>query len=83
MDGSIFALDPDIPPANQRMVLRARGVAKPQWWLDGKRLGSGAELAWFPWPGRHRLELRGGDGKVVQAVKFEVRGASLRPGRPR
>nr|WP_244986135.1 penicillin-binding protein 1C [Chromobacterium violaceum] len=83
VDGSIFALDPDIPPANQRMVLRARGVAKPQWWLDGKRLGSGAELAWFPWPGRHRLELRGGDGKVVQAVKFEVRGASLRPGRPR
>ncbi|WP_232514845.1 penicillin-binding protein 1C [Chromobacterium violaceum] len=83
VDGSIFALDPDIPPANQRMVLRALGVAKPQWWLDGKRLGSGAELAWFPWPGRHRLELRGGDGKVVQAVKFEVRGASLRPGRPR
>ncbi|MEN6079870.1 penicillin-binding transpeptidase domain-containing protein, partial [Chromobacterium piscinae] len=83
VDGSIFALDPDIPPANQRMVLRARGVAKPQWWLDGKRLGAGAELAWFPWPGRHRLELRGGDGKVVQAVKFEVRGASLRPGRPR
>ncbi len=83
VDGSIFALDPDIPPANQRMVLRARGVAKPQWWLDGKRLGSGAELAWFPWPGRHRLELRGGDGKAVQAVRFEVRGASLRPDRPR
>jgi penicillin-binding protein 1C len=36
-------------------------------------------LPWFPWPGRHRLELRGGDGKVVDAVRFEVRGASLRP----
>ncbi|MGC0151643.1 penicillin-binding protein 1C [Chromobacterium vaccinii] len=79
VDGSVFALDPDIPPANQRLVLRARGVARPQWWLDGKKLGSGIALAWFPWPGRHRLELRGGDGKVVEAVKFEVRGASLRP----
>ncbi len=79
VEGSIFALDPDIPPANQRMVLRARGVSNPQWWLDGKRLGKGTALPWFPWPGRHRLELRGGDGKVVDAVRFEVRGASLRP----
>ncbi|WP_236687614.1 penicillin-binding protein 1C [Chromobacterium subtsugae] len=79
VDGSIFALDPDIPPANQRMVLRARGVAKPQWWLDGKKLGNGAELAWFPWPGRHRLELRAGDGKSVEKVKFEVRGAAAKP----
>ncbi|WP_230623325.1 penicillin-binding protein 1C [Chromobacterium subtsugae] len=79
VDGSIFALDPDIPPANQRMVLRARGVAKPQWWLDGKKLGNGVELAWFPWPGRHRLELRAGDGKSVEKVKFEVRGAAAKP----
>ncbi|WP_083370283.1 penicillin-binding protein 1C [Chromobacterium sphagni] len=79
VDGSIFALDPDIPPANQRMVLRARGVSRPQWWLDGKKLGNGAELAWFPWPGRHQLELRAGDGRSVEKVRFEVRGATARP----
>ncbi|UTH73204.1 penicillin-binding protein 1C [Chromobacterium sp. IIBBL 290-4] len=78
VDGSVFALDPDVPPANQRLVLRARGIASAQWWLDGKRLGAGAELAWFPWPGRHKLELKGKDGKTVDSVKFEVRGASLR-----
>ncbi|OWY38711.1 penicillin-binding protein 1C [Xenophilus sp. AP218F] len=79
VDGSVFALDPDIPPANQRLALRARGVSKPQWWLDGKRLGGGATLAWFPWPGKHQLELRDGQGKLVDKVRLEVRGASLRP----
>ena len=56
----------DIPPANQRLLLRARGVARPQWWLNGKRLGAGASLPWFPWPGRHALELRDAKGLVVE-----------------
>ncbi|WP_220271969.1 hypothetical protein [Crenobacter cavernae] len=46
LDGSVFALDPDIPPANQRLLLRARGVNAPQWWMDGKMIGRGA-----PYPG--------------------------------
>lgn len=75
LDGSIFALDPDVPPNNQRMVFRARGVANAQWWLDGKQIGRGNQAKWFPWPGRHQLELRDGQGTVVQRVKFEVRGA--------
>ncbi|MBA4708913.1 penicillin-binding protein 1C [Aquitalea magnusonii] len=79
LDGSIFAIDPDIPPANQRLLLRARGVVAAQWWLDGKLLGKGAVLRWFPWPGRHRLELRDGKGGKVEAVGFEVRGAMLKP----
>ncbi|WP_373976185.1 penicillin-binding protein 1C [Chitinibacter sp. SCUT-21] len=75
LDGSIFALDPDVPPNNQRMVFRARGVANAQWWLDGKQIGRGLQAKWFPWPGRHQLELRDARGKVVQKVRFEVRGA--------
>ncbi|WP_157670604.1 penicillin-binding protein 1C [Chitinibacter sp. GC72] len=77
LDGSIFALDPDVPPNNQRMVFRARGVANAQWWLDGKQIGRGNQTKWFPWPGRHQLELRDGQGKMVETVKFEVRGAVL------
>ncbi|MFC3531733.1 penicillin-binding protein 1C [Vogesella facilis] len=80
LDGSIYAVDPDIPPANQRLLLRARGVAGAQWWLDGRRIARGASVPWFPWPGRHRLELRDGSGKLVERVNFEVRGAVAKPG---
>ncbi len=78
-DGSVFALDPDIPPAAQRITFEGEpGV----WVLDGKRLGEGANVKWAPWPGRHRLTLIGRDGREVQTVRFEVRGAALRRSSP-
>lgn len=74
-DGSLFAIDPDMPPASQRLVFEgADGV----WWLDGRRLGEGRRLHWTPWPGRHVLVLRGRDGTPLQQVRFEVRGATAR-----
>lgn len=79
VDGAIYALDPDIPPQNQRVVFRASGIARPQWWLDGRLLGSGATLAWFPMPGRHVLQLRDRQ-QVIEQVRFEVRGAFLKAG---
>lgn len=75
-DGSVFALDPDIPPAQQR--IRFEGEAG-QWVLDGRRLGRGATQEWAPWPGRHVLSLVGADGAVRQTVRFEVRGAVVKP----
>ena len=74
-DGSLFALDPDMPPTTQR--IRFEGEAGT-WVLDGRRLGSGARLSWAPWPGRHTLELLGRDGKPLQTVRFEVRGAGVK-----
>jgi penicillin-binding protein 1C len=75
-DGSIFALDPDMPPAAQRISFEGeRGT----WVLDGKRLGSGELLRWAPWPGRHELQLLTRDGKALHAVGFEVRGATVKP----
>lgn len=74
-DGSVFALDPDMPPAAQRIVFEGEAG---RWMLDGRRLGHGATLAWAPWPGRHVLQLVATDGRVVQAVRFEVRGAGLK-----
>ncbi|MGN6830799.1 penicillin-binding protein 1C [Paucibacter sp. M5-1] len=74
-DGAIYALDPDIPPAAQKIRFEGESGV---WVLDGKRLGRGARLAWAPWPGRHELKLLGSRGQVLQEIKFEVRGATLK-----
>jgi len=75
-DGSIFAIDPDMPAAVQRITFEGeQGV----WTLDGKRIGSGRRLTWAPWPGRHELTLTGRDGAPLQTIRFEVRGAGVKP----
>lgn len=76
-DGSIFAIDPDMPAAAQRIVLEGEAGS---WWMDGKALGQGERLHWAPWPGRHELKLTGRDGVLLQVVRFEVRGAEVRTG---
>jgi penicillin-binding protein 1C len=79
-DGTVFALDPDIPPERQRIVFeRANGAStRSLWRLDGKPLGHAERVLWLPWPGRHLLELVDAQGASVDAVHFEVRGATAR-----
>jgi penicillin-binding protein 1C len=82
--GLLVALDPDIPPARQRMRLAAQGVGRAYWRLDGKPLSSAAGRAdydWQPWPGRHALALLDAHGAVLDEVQFEVRGAVVRQAR--
>ncbi|HEY9063582.1 MAG TPA: penicillin-binding protein 1C [Burkholderiaceae bacterium] len=74
-DGSIFAIDPDMPGAAQRITFEGEPGT---WVLDGKRLGTSSRLAWVPWPGRHELALLARDGSTLQTVRFEVRGAGLK-----
>ena len=74
-DGSLFAIDPDMPPAAQRIAFEGEPGT---WVLDGRRLGAAARWSWAPWPGRHELKLLGRSGEVVQTVRFEVRGAGLK-----
>ena len=82
-DGTILALDPDIPPANQRLLLQAdAGSAKPQnlhWWIGAHEIGRGREALWLPWPGRHVVQLRDGRGAVQDERRIEVRGAQVKP----
>ncbi|MCW3525040.1 transglycosylase domain-containing protein [Burkholderia cenocepacia] len=80
-DGTIFAIDPDIPPKNQRIWFeRSSGrAAKFAWRLDDKVIGHADRVAWLPWPGRHRLELVDARGNVADAIGFEVRGAFAKP----
>jgi penicillin-binding protein 1C len=75
VDGAILALDPDMPAATQRIVWTAAGNGgRLVWRLDGRAIGQGAEFAWRPWPGRHRIELVE-DDRVVDQVAIEVRGS--------
>ena len=70
-DGAILALDPDIPPARQRMGLQARHAPDGAWWqLDGVRLQA---ADWALTPGQHLLILNGPDGAELDRVAFQVR----------
>ncbi|HEX5682968.1 MAG TPA: penicillin-binding protein 1C [Ideonella sp.] len=77
---TVLALDPDIPPAAQKMRI-APAHAMPNGWrwrLDGRVLGAAQPMQWLPWPGSHRLELLDAKGAVREAVVFEVRGALVK-----
>ena len=74
--GTIIALDPDIPPERQRVALQLSGQAAVgwQWRIDGKPQGPAVrEVFWRPMPGRHRLTLLDAAGVELEAVEFEVR----------
>ncbi|SFM10980.1 penicillin-binding protein 1C [Variovorax sp. OV329] len=80
-DGTIVALDPDIPPARQRLVFEAEGGSPQQqlqWRIDGRTAGQGARLPWLPWPGRHVVQLVDArQGAVLDQLRIEVRGAGV------
>ncbi len=83
-DGTTVALDPDIPPGSQKLVLSVAPGVSPRWsWrLDGKRLGPAKSMRWPMWPGRHHLALVDPQGQTMAEVRFEVRGAGVKPARP-
>ena len=86
-DGTILALDPDIPPARQRLTLLADAGGAPaaqlRWWIDDRPIGSGARAQWLPWPGRHVVQLRDAQGRVHDERRIQVRGAVAKTAPPR
>lgn len=79
--GTIIALDPDIPPENQRLILASAAGTTPsdqlRWAIDGHEIGRGASTRWLPWPGRHTIELKDSHGTVQDERRVEVRGATV------
>lgn len=73
--GSVYALDPDIPMDRQRLALRVAGSAGGlRLMLDGRTLGDAARPPQLlAGPGRHRLQLVDGAGRVRDQVAFIVR----------
>lgn len=77
-DGTILALDPDIPPQRQKLQLTANR-SDVRWYMAGTLLGQGRQVQWQPWPGRHVLQLRDMKGQLLDEAALEVRGAAVKP----
>jgi penicillin-binding protein 1C len=77
--GTIVALDPDIPPKNQRLTLRSDAPGL-RWRIGQRTVARGETALWSPWPGVHHIELVDARGAVLDAVRIEVRGAGLKAG---
>ncbi|WP_341669493.1 penicillin-binding protein 1C [Alcaligenes sp. SDU_A2] len=84
VNGTILALDPDIPPLNQQLRLQAQGqmdVARDvAWWVDGRQVAQGPSARLPLRPGRMLIELRDAQGRVWDRVSVQIRGAL--PGKP-
>lgn len=75
VQGTIIAMDPDIPHGREMVFFEAEKQAEePVWVLDGNRLDSGRVIGWAPMAGRHSLSIVGPDGKIIDMINFEVRG---------
>jgi penicillin-binding protein 1C len=75
-NGTIVALDPDIPWDDQKVPFEAGSAADPiRWALDGEELGPARlVLLWTPLKGKHTLSLLDANGRALDTVTFEVRG---------
>ena len=74
-NGLVIALDPDIPPQRQRVLISAQGGSRELVWrINGTVVGrAGQPLLWVPTAGVHRLALEQPSGEVLDRVLFTVR----------
>ena len=75
-DGTIVALDPDIPSDRQRVMFTAtRASANVRWVLDGIARGAAdRSWMWHPSPGSHTVALIDSAGRTLDSATFVVRG---------
>jgi penicillin-binding protein 1C len=75
VSGSVYAIDPDIPPDRQRVVVTVSGAASAaRLFLDQRDLGpASAQPQILAPPGQHRLRLVDHAGHIVDQVLFTVR----------
>lgn len=79
VDGTILALDPDIPEAVQQLVLKAQvtpqdsRVVALRWYIDGVEIGRGAQSEWSLQRGRYRISLKAQDEELLDEVTVFVR----------
>ena len=75
-DGTMIALDPDIPDHLQKVgfVAKVRNKEKTRWLLNDLPLeDQGQTILWTPKPGKYLLAIANSENKIVDSVQFEVR----------
>nr|WP_232227776.1 penicillin-binding protein 1C [Leptospira wolbachii] len=75
VNGSIFALDPDIPLGRQKILFTFSSYeVSYSYYLNDEKIGSaGGPYLWEPKKGEYRLQVKDRDGKVLSLSLFEVR----------
>lgn len=81
VDGTIVALDPDIPDDRQRVPLEVAGEAPGvRWQVDDADLGPARGLTlWAPTSGTHVVRLVAADATELATATIEVRGRRRGP----
>ena len=75
----MLAIDPDIPPARQRVPVKVAGPsAGARVMIGATGYSAEAPVLWRPTPGRHLLRLVDEKGFELDRVQVTVRGISLR-----
>jgi penicillin-binding protein 1C len=74
--GAIYALDPDIPQAHQRIAITARHAPPGAVFVlqDGDRAPAQAPFLWLPQPGIQEIALVDARGQELDRVRIVVRG---------
>lgn len=75
-EGTLIAMDPDIPSKYQRMQFSSQGNQEVTWFMDDVNVGTGSDIGWTPSGGKHRLQLQDSQGNELDSITFEVRGAN-------
>ncbi|MCX5907939.1 MAG: transglycosylase domain-containing protein, partial [Deltaproteobacteria bacterium] len=77
-NGAILAIDPDIPNDPQKIFFTSQ-VHDPgsHWVLNGLAMDeTGKSIPWVPRGGKHLLTIINADGRIIDSIRFEVRGSS-------
>ena len=77
--GTLIALDPDIPPDLQKVFFISQSAQRELLWrLNDSAFGDTSKpVAWSPKRGKYNLALTDKQGRIIDSVNFEVRGADL------
>ena len=79
INGSILAIDPEIPASSQKLLLKASLAESDarapalQWQLGELTLGQGSEYFWSLRRGSHIIRLKDAQGELLDEVRITVR----------
>lgn len=77
LNQAIYALDPEIPPTQQQIVIKAQVTqgTTVKWRIDNEIVSDQPEFNWLPRPGKHNIELLHQHTlQPLDSIHIEIRG---------